>query len=580
VLVAAIVPVIGAEAAKEPGKRGGKGAAKKREAGKRQKQPNVIVVMTDDQEAESIRFMPRLQEEVVSRGTTFANSVVSYAFCCPSRVTYFTGQYAKNHGVLTNEPPYGGYPAFEPTIGNSLPVWLQRAGYRTALVGELVNAYRTDKVPPGWDDFHGSWPGGAYGYVYNENGRLVQYGASRDAIDPSVYQTDVQAHKAAQVIHRWAPRRKPFYLHVATFAPHSEAAEQCNCATNNPRAAPRHEGAFANEPLPKPPNYNEADVSDKPSLTRQMTPMPPFAEEAVTRAYRDRLESLLAVDDLIGRVVEALRSERELKRTVILFTSDNGYLQGHHRWRAGKVVPYEPSIRVPLVIRGPGVPRGATRTQLVANTDLAPTILDLANGKSGRKRDGRSLLPLLKRPNLAWGRPILLEGRFNAFGEYGAGEQRIVFDGVRTDRYMYARYENGEEELYDLHTDPFELRSLHADPAHAGVKAALQRLVARLLPCAGSGCRARPDLKLRLDLARGCRAGVEMEVAGPESGEVISARFAGPGRTIVDDRAPFARRLRPGQVDGDRPLVAFATMLDGRVLRISRDAPAKCGSKR
>lgn len=456
---------------------------------RKEQRPNIVVVMTDDQDAASARFMPQLQKLVARRGVTFKNSVVSYSFCCPSRATLYTGQYAHNHRVLTNKAPHGGYRRLARTVRNTLPVWLQRSGYHTGLIGEFLNGYKSPKVPPGWNEWHAAITSSAYGYRLNENGKTVPHG-SPAIVDPRLYETDVFARKAVRFIRRNARRKAPFFLEVTPFAPHAEAPSVCSCEANNPRAAPRHEGAFATLALPKPPSYNEADVSDKPLLTRSMTPMPPLAHAAVTRMYRDRLESLLAVDDLVGKIIHTLKKKGELKNTVIIFTSDNGLMQGEHRWRTGKVLPYEPSIRVPLVMRGPGIPKGRKRRQLVANVDWAPTILDYANARAGRRQDGRSLLGLFRHRRRGLGRAILLESYFNAFGEYANLGPRIVYKGVRTERYMYAKYEDGEEELYDLRKDPFELQSRHVDPSYAAVKASLRRLVRKLRRCAGKACRA------------------------------------------------------------------------------------------
>jgi N-acetylglucosamine-6-sulfatase len=470
----------------------GSGAAAKKKGEKTKGRPSIIVLMTDDQDAASIRFMPKLERMVAGRGVTFDNSIVSNSFCCPSRITFLTGQYSKNHGVLSNQPPLGGYAKFAPTAKNALPVWLQKAGYRTAHVGHYPQGYNLSTVPPGWSNWYGAADNGAYGFTLNENGRLVHYGSTNSVVDPRTYSTDVESRKAVAFVRRTAPLKKPFFLSVAPFAPHAEFEDPgpngCQCSGNNPRAAPRDEGTFASEPLPKPPSYDEADVSDKPLLTRSMTPIPPIGETAITNNYRARLEALQSVDDMVGKMVKTLRKRGELKNTVFIFTSDNGWLQGEHRWRAGKVLPYEPSIKVPLIISGPGLPKGQHRDQLVANVDLAPTILDFAGAKARRKEDGISLRPQLRSARTGFGRPILLEGYFNAGNEYGSQSQRIVFQGVRTDRYMYAKYETGEEELYDLQNDPYELQSRHNDPAYASTKASLSALLTKLQACAGKSC--------------------------------------------------------------------------------------------
>ena len=456
------------------------------DAGAQSSRPNIVVIQTDDQDAITPKFMPKLQSLIASQGLSFDNSIVSYSFCCPSRTTLQTGQYAKNHGVLTSTSP-GGWAAFKPTAGNALPVWLQEAGYSTGLVGHYLNEYKELYVPPGWSEWYAGWEAGAYGFTLNENGTKKAYGVNHFVVTPDSYNTDVYARKATDFISRRAPSPDPFFLYVGTFAPHTECGGGlCN---HDPRAAVRHQGTFANQPLPKSPNFNEADVSDKPSVIRNEVAVNAQAEQKLTNLYRDRLDSLLAVDDLIGNVVDQLRASGELDNTVIVFTSDNGVLLGEHRWKAGKIFPYEESIKVPLIVRGPGIPANQHRSQLVSNVDLPSTILDLAGGTAGRPQDGRSLVPLLHEdPATGWNRAIFLEGHYNYRYEYLLGP-RIVFDGVRTDRYMYDRYENGEEELYDLKTDPYELQSLHKDPAYASVKAQMVGLMNQLKACAGANCQ-------------------------------------------------------------------------------------------
>jgi N-acetylglucosamine-6-sulfatase len=545
-------------------------AAKKRP---KQKRPNVVVLMTDDQQADSVRFMPNVQRLLAGHGVTFTNSFVSYSLCCPSRATLLTGQYAHSHGVRTNTPPSGGYSKLAPTLGNSLPVWLQRAGYTTAHIGKFLNGYgRTSpdtEVPPGWSEWYGALDdpdahtGGTYtmyGYTLNENGAIVHYGSTPDVVDPATYQTDVYSAKAEDFIRRRAPGRKPFFLSVAPLASHTESAGVCNCDGNNPRAAPRDEGTLAGEPLPKGPDYNEADVADKPQAVRSLDPIGPTAEAGITVRYRAQLESLGAVDDMVGELIDALKDKGELGNTVFVFTADNGFFNGQHRVRNGKVRVYEPSVRVPLIIRGPEVPKGK-RTQPVANVDLAPTIAAFAKAKSGRLMDGRSLLPLIRDKRGERGRGILLETFFNADPEDDPETPPTNYQAVRTDRYLFARYGTGEEELYDLFIDPFELQSRHGDPAYAAVKGALAGLLGQLQDCAGSACRTKPGVKLKLrDCARARVVGM---------GQPQSATFYLRGKKIrFDGSTPLRARL-PNAAAGQR-VEAIALSLDGRKVSLER----------
>ena len=421
-----------------------------------------------------------------------------------------------------------------------------------------------------------------YGYTLNENGSIVHYGSTPDVVDPATYQTDVYAGKAADFVARRAPKSKPFFLSVAPLASHTEAGGACNCDGNNPRAAPRHEGAFAGEiPLTRP-NFNEADVSDKPQTIKSLTLMNPTQQEVVRARYRAQAESLLAVDEMIQRIADTLKAQGELKNTVIIYTADNGFFHGEHRVRQGKVRLYEESIRVPLLIRGPGVPKGKKRSQPVANVDLAPTIVDFADAKPQRRMDGRSLLPLMDDGLFSPGRPIVLEAFFNADDPDENPETPPTnYQAVRTDRYVYARYGTGEQELYDLDVDPYELQSRHADPGFASIKADLERLLAASANCDGKGCAARPKLNLKLSFRNGggCVAGaIRAKLGGGDAGEVASARFfAGSRKAGKDGAAPFKGSIGGARLGRAKNRIsANATLTDGRVVTVKQSAPGRC----
>ncbi|MGZ5331110.1 MAG: sulfatase family protein [Solirubrobacterales bacterium] len=558
----------------------------------KQKRPNIVLVMSDDQAAETQRFMPRTNDLLGRGGVTFTNNFVSYPLCCPSRATWLTGQYAHNHGIRGNQPPAGGYSKLDKST--TLPVWLRRSGYYTGHIGKFLNGYGNTspdtEVPPGWSEWYGAlddpdaFTGGTYtmyGYTLNENGAVVHYGSTPDVVDPATYQTDVYAAKAEDFVRRRAPSRKPFFLSVATLASHTEAGAACNCAGNNPRAAPRHEGALTSELPLSSPSFNEADVSDKPAAIRALTPMTPAQQETVRERYRAQAESLLAVDELVGRVAAALKAKGELKNTVIIYTADNGFFHGQHRVRQGKVRLYEESIRVPLLIRGPGLPQGKRRAQPTANVDLAPTIADFADARPLRRQDGRSLVSLA-RDNLLWpGRPIGLEAFFNSDPDEDPETPPTNYRAVRTDRYLYAEYGTGELELYDLLTDPYELQSRHADPSLAAVRAALDRLLDRTAGCAGSGCAARPKLKLALGFRKGAgcvASGVRIRIKGGDARGVVAASFyANRRKAGSDGSAPFARKAGARLLRGARNrLTVNTTLLDGRRATVAAKLPGAC----
>jgi arylsulfatase A-like enzyme len=436
--------------------------------------PNLVVIMTDDQTVESMRVMPNVRELLGDHGVTFTNSLASYPLCCPARATLLTGQYAHNHGVLGNEPPTGGYGALE-NERTTLPVAFQKAGYTTIHIGKYLNRYglaRPDHVPPGWDDWHGLVGNSVYEYF---GFRLNSNGTVRDRSPERGYQTDVLTDLATAAIRRQADDG-PFFLNLAYTAPHQAFDRRLA------RPARRHQGMFATEALPPSPAFNEADVSDKPPNVAGEPPIGATEAEMITRRYRSRLESLLAVDAGVAAVVRALRNSGELDRTVIVFTSDNGFLQGEHRVSSGKVFPYEESIRVPLVVRGPFVASGVTSDEVVANIDLAPSLLAFAGADSLRRVDGRSLVGLLQDPEEGWSRDAVVIEAMD-------GARSGAYEGLRTQRYVYIEYAAGARELYDLRADPDQLDNRSGDRAMATVEARLARDLARLRTCAGARCR-------------------------------------------------------------------------------------------
>ena len=435
--------------------------------------PNIVVIMTDDQTLESLRVMSKTRTLLGDEGTTFRNFYCSFPLCAPSRATFLTGQYAHNHGVLGNQAPEGGYTALN--HNNTLAVWLQDAGYFTSHIGKYLNGYpRTTNVPPGWSHWQGI--AGAfnrmYNYVINDNGTLITYGESEGD-----YQTDVIADRAVDTITE-ALSSQPFFLSIAPVAVHHQGIEGVE-PPRNPEPAPRHMDAFLNEPLPKPPSFNESNVSDKPAIIRKLPLLTTTDIRDITRRYRAELASLLAVDDLVERIVSKLSVEGVLDNTVLMFTSDNGLFHGEHRIPNGKSKVYEEDVHMPLLIRGEGFPPGVTRNQFVANIDLAPTIVDLADASPRRIMDGRSLLPLAQDATLAPSRNLLLETN--------------EFKAIRNPSFLYAEHSNGERELYDMRKgtanyDPYQLRSRHASSAYNQSKTELRTKLSKLRTCSGTSC--------------------------------------------------------------------------------------------
>ncbi len=533
--------------------------------------PNVLVLMTDDQTVESLRVMANVNSLLARQGTTFANNFASFPLCCPSRTTFITGQYGHNHTIMGNTAPAGGYDKLAPSHSNTLPAWLQQAGYHTVHLGKYLNGYgqaRPMEVPAGWTEWYGSTDPSTYrfyNYTLNENGRLVTYGTGA-----ANYQADVYNRKAVEIVRRLAPQPKPFFLSVAFLAPHSggprDSDDPQNLATPSP--APRHRNAFAAQPLPAPPSLNEADVSDKPLAMRSRAVLTTARLNAIRENYQQRLESLLAVDEAVRDILSALSATGELERTLVVFTADNGFFHGEHRVASGKVLVYEPSVRVPLILRGPGIPRGVTRTNLTANVDLASTILDVANARPGRRIDGRSLLPFAADRLRRSGRDILLE--------------TTTYSAIRTPRHAFVQHSTGEQELYDLVTDPHQLTSLHADVRYAAVKTELARRLALLRACAGDACRRGPDLRLGVRYRRGragcARSNVALRVGGSASGRISSVVFYRGTRAIkTDRRGPYTAAVGRSRL-GRRGTVlrVLVTLNDSRSASLER-VVRRCG---
>jgi tripartite motif-containing protein 71 len=442
-------------------------------------QPNVIVVMTDDQTVEAMKAMPQVRSLIGDQGATFTNNFVNFSLCCPSRATFQTGQYAHNHGVDNGD----GFRLFDPS--NALPVWLHDAGYRTAFMGKYLNGYgEGDRsfVPPGWDEWDGALPNSQYVYNYdlNENGSIVHYGSA-----PSDFKGDVLTGKALSFIQSSVSSPQPFFLDLAYTAPHTSTEPGDEPCPNAAKPAPQDVGSFANEPLPQPPSFNEADVSDKPQMVRNRNPLTSATVSKMTDHYRCALASLQYEDRGVAQIVDALSQAGELDSTLILFTSDNGFMNGQHRIPTGKVWPYEESIRVPLLMRGPGVPAGATVDAFATNADLTSTILDAAGAQAGLTQDGESLYNLLSAPGP--NRDLLVE-RGAIPGDPGPFSPP-KFEAVRTGRYLYVEWVTGERELYDLASDPNELNSVDRDPDYAPVEAWLARRLEELRTCQGQSCR-------------------------------------------------------------------------------------------
>jgi N-acetylglucosamine-6-sulfatase len=426
-----------------------------------QSKPNIVLVLTDDLDArllqEHLEDYPNLRK-LAAEGITFANAFVTNPICCPSRATILRGQYSHNHGVLTNVPPRGGFERFE-SLGreeSTIATWLHGGGYRTVLIGRYLNGKPRGHKPPGWDEFYGGG-GGKTG----------------------TYTTDYYASKASEFVRSMKGKRKPFFMYLATMAPHAPA-----------KPAPRHANAFPGAQAPRPPAFNEQDISDKPAWIREMDLLTPKQIDEIDELYRKRLQSMLAVDEMIGQLVDALKESGELENTYLVFTSDNGRTMGEHRRQKGKLSAYEEDIRVPLIVRGPGVPEGTMREHLVLNNDFAPTFAELGGVSPPSFVDGHSLTPLLHSnppPPSDWRSGFLVEGYGNKGGTMPTYKVS-AYKAVRTEDHLWVEYAADERELYDLSEDPYELQNLN-ETAPDALKRALSSRLNKLRDCSREGCR-------------------------------------------------------------------------------------------
>jgi N-acetylglucosamine-6-sulfatase len=422
--------------------------------------PNIVLVLTDDLDVPTAERMPRLQQ-FAQGGLSFTRFYAAEPLCAPSRASILTGQYAHNHGVLYNEPPNGGFPALRASEASTIATWLKGAGYRTSLVGKYINSYANGAgegyVPPGWDDWHGHLSaledGRYYNYWVNDNGNVVRHGAN-----PGDYSADVETQQAVDFVNAEAGKPEPIFLYLAPEAPHIPATY-----------AERHGGEFRYEIAPRPPSFNVSWAGGPP-------PLSPAEIDRLDELQRWRLRSLSAVEDMLDAVVQALAQTGRLERTYLFYTSDNGLLMGQHGGAAIKGSFYEEEIRVPLYVRGPGVPAGTTES-LAVNIDLAPTFAELAGVPLPDRLDGRSLAPFLRgAPPASW--------RTDAYVEVYAGPDQQY--ALRSAPWFYG--ESDKIEVYDMLADPYQLKNLRPVVSPDDLGAFHRRILAYAV-CRGEACR-------------------------------------------------------------------------------------------
>jgi arylsulfatase A-like enzyme len=411
-----------------------------------QDRPSVLLIVTDDQRWDTLWSMPELQRAVVAPGVTFVESFTTSSLCCPSRASILTGAYPHTTGVYTQGLPHGGFRSFDDTT--TIATQLQAAGYRTGFFGKYLDSYQSAAVagyvPPGWD----RWVAFVHSQ-YVDYGLTVDGELERHGHDPADYSTDVLAAHTESFLRSSGG---PVFAVFAPAAPHAPATP-----------APADRDRFGSLPPWRPPAFDEADRNDKPRHVRAFRRLGAVRIAALDRLRRNQYRSLQAVDRAVGRLVDALEDTGRLDDALIVFTSDNGLLWGEHRWLK-KEVPYEEAIRVPLVVRDDAIASPHADAHLVANIDLAPTIAE-ATGVDLPGADGSSLLPLLRGEEVRWRRALLIE-------HLRATNPIPTYCAVRTARYLFARYQTGERELYDLEVDPAELENVAGE--HPALEARLE----------------------------------------------------------------------------------------------------------
>lgn len=473
---------------------------------------NVLVIMTDDQRWDTVGWMPNLTA-LASQGVTFNNAFAITPLCAPNRSMLFSGGYLpQNTGVMENALPDGGATLFNDH--DNLGVMLQTAGYRTGFVGKWINGYEGmgNYVPPGWSRWVGrhsfatntSWS--SFRYVTGASNQNSSTGTISTA---NQYTTDFERDQILSFLNS-TPAAQPFFVVWTPSAPHERATPEAQDAT-----------LFSNY-VYQSPGTMETDLSDKPKWVR--TKDKPISNEFV----RDQLRSLQSVDRAIADLVSRLKALGRFNNTLIVFSSDNGYLWGEHTL-SGKNADYEESIRVPFVVLMPGVTPRSDDSLVLPSLDLGPTFFELAG--ISKSTDGRSLVPLLQGSGPPWRTEIFIEANASNAG------QNAIWAGLRDNRWKYVRYWDGTEELYDLVNDPYELSSQHKNASLSSLKTAMWS-------------RIQPQLGLAIIPTRGfpsCQVGVSYKY-----------QFK-----IWGGEAPFTWKLESGKLPPGLSLGGSSGLLQG-----------------
>jgi len=401
--------------------------------------PNFLIILTDDQRYDTMKYMPNTQRLIFDQGVTFSNGYITTPFCCPSRASILTGLYAHNHYVFNNNDKL-----WLSTIVEDL----NRNGYYTGLVGKYLNSWDGSTRPEFdyWVSFFGGTVPNYYDPELNVNGEWDKH---------TGYMTYLFEDYVRDYLDRATGQGKPFFLLFAPNAPHA------------PHTPLKEDKGLLQDLEPyRPISYNEKDVSDKPSSISNKPLIDEDGATSIDNTRRRQLLTLISLDRSIGAIMEKLAETGELDNTVVIFLSDNGKHWGEHRMDT-KSTAYEEAVKVPFALRYPAlVPSPYIEEKIVANIDIAPTIYELSMTRMPEVIDGLSLVNLLNQ-NGGWRTNLLLE----------AWPDRGPWVSVHTERYVYIETENDLSEFYDLKEDPFEMENAINDPEYQAIIAEMREFL-------------------------------------------------------------------------------------------------------
>ncbi|HZI59204.1 MAG TPA: sulfatase [Pyrinomonadaceae bacterium] len=442
-----------------------------------QRPPNIVFILVDDLRWDDIGVAghPFVKTPNIDRlgneGALFRNAFITDPLCSPSRASFLTGQYPHTHGITDNVNRSAASHQL-----TTFPFLLRQSGYTTAFIGKW-HMGNDDSRRPGFDRWVSFKGQGSYlNPEINDDGKDVK---------PNGYITDLLTGYAIEFIKR--RHDKPFLVYLAHKAIHPEVMQHDDGSVNLAHAeqfipAQRHRNLFIGEKIPRRPNAGRPPTG-KRALERKIGDLPPLSANTATsdEAVLGRLRSLMAVEEGVGEILNALKETAQLDNTVIVFTSDNGYFYGEHGLSVERRLAYEESIRMPLLIRYPkAVKSGVVRDEFALNIDLAPTLLELAGVSASIRMEGRSLVPLLKGAKTEWRKSFLVEYYSD---KVFPRVRQMGYKAVRNERWKYIHYFEleGMDELYDLKADPYEIKNIIRQPSAAKIVEAMKQEMDRLL---------------------------------------------------------------------------------------------------